>query len=116
MDMNYTAPELKSILAEAEVAAHNAAMTYFTKTLGGKDSYPCGFAWVEIHGVKGNTKLGRAMKAAGIRQSSYSKVFEVSNMSGLNVQNVSVKEEAAGAASAVLSKYGFRAYPCSRLD
>ena len=85
------------------------------KTLQGKDNYPCGFAWVNIHGVKGNTKLGRNMKAAGIKQ-DYTKAFQIYNPGGVSVQNVDVKEAGAEAAAEVFTQYGFKAYAGSRLD
>jgi hypothetical protein len=66
--MQYTVQQLKDIVAEACREAQTAADLYFQTKLNGQDAYACGFAWVNIYGVKGNTKLGRAMKAAGIRQ------------------------------------------------
>jgi hypothetical protein len=113
--MNYTVQELKNILAEACSEATQAADLYFQTRLNGRDQYACGFAWVNIYGVKGNTKLGRAMKAAGIRQ-DYTKAFQIWNPSGHNCQNVDTKEAGAEAAAKVFQKYGFQAYAGSRLD
>lgn len=113
--MNYTVQQLKDIVAEACMAARDAADLYFQTKLNGQDAYACGFAWVNIHGVKGNTKLGRAMKEAGIRQ-DYTKAFQLWNPSGHNCQNVDTKEVGAEAAARVLQKYGFQAYAGSRLD
>lgn len=113
--MDYTEQQVKDIVAEACAAATDAAHLYFQTKLNGQDQYACGFAWVNIHGVKGNTKLGRTLKAAGIRQ-DYSKTFQIWNPSGHPAQNVDVKEEGARAAAAVFKKYGFEAYAGSRLD
>ena len=113
--MQYTVQELKNILAEACSEATTAADLYFQTKLNGQDAYACGFAWVNIYGVKGNTKLGRAMKAAGIRQ-DYTKAFQIWNPSGHNCQNVDTKEAGARAAADVFKKYGFEAYAGSRLD
>jgi hypothetical protein len=113
--MNYTVQELKNILAEACTAATTAADLYFQTKLNGQDAYACGFAWVNIYGIKGNTKLGRALKEAGIRQ-DYSKAFSIWNPSGHNCQNVDTKEAGAEAAADVFRKYGFDAYAGSRLD
>jgi len=113
--MQYTVEQVKNIVAEACTAATEAATLYFQTRLGGRDQYACGFAWVNIHGVKGNTKLGKTLKAAGIRQ-DYTKAFQLWNPSGLPVQNVDCKEVGAEAAAQVLQKYGFEAYAGSRLD
>jgi hypothetical protein len=113
--MEYTVQEIKDIVAEACQAAQTEAELFFQTKLGGRDQYACGFAWVNILGIKGNTKLGRAMKQAGVRQ-DYTKAFQIWNPSGLPVQNVDCKEVGAEAAAKVLQKYGFTAYAGSRLD
>ena len=115
MNLEYDVNELKTIVAQAKKAAYEAASDYFKEKLDGKDNYPCGFAWVNIHGIKGNTKLGRAMKQAGVKQ-DYTKAFQIYNPSGVNVQNVDVKEAGAEAAADVFTRYGFKAYAGSRLD
>jgi hypothetical protein len=113
--MEYTVEQIKDIVAEAKAEARKAADEFFQTRLGGQDRYSCGFAWVNILGVKGNTKLGRAMKAAGIRQ-DYSKAFSIWNPSEHPCQNIDTKEAGALAAQKVFEKYGFRAYAGSRLD
>lgn len=113
--MQYTVEQVKAIVAEATQAATEAATLYFHTKLNSQDQYACGFAWVNIHGIKGNTKLGRVLKAAGIRQ-DYTKAFQLWNPSGLPVQNVDCKEVGAEACAKVLQKYGFEAYAGSRLD
>ena len=116
-DLNdYTVLDLECILAEAEQAARDAASKFFTETLNGKDGFPCGFAWVEILGVKGNTKLGRRLKQAGVKLDSYSKCFKIWNPSKFPAQNVDTLEQGALAAADVLKKYGFKAYSSSRWD
>jgi hypothetical protein len=113
--MEYTVEQIKDIVAEAKAEARRAANEFFQTRLGGQDRYSCGFAWVNILGVKGNTKLGRAMKAAGIRQ-DYSKAFSIWNPSEHPCQNIDTKEAGALAAQKVFEKYGFQAYAGSRLD
>ena len=113
--MNYTKEQIIAIVAEAKAEAKKAADEFFQTKLGGQDQYACGFAWVNIYGIKGNTKLGRAMKAAGIRQ-DYSKAFSIWNPSEHNCQNIDTKEAGACAAQKVFEKYGFTAYAGSRLD
>ena len=43
---------LDKILDDASVAASMASMKYFNDTLGGADTFPCGFAWVNVYGIK----------------------------------------------------------------
>ena len=113
--MNATPETIETILNEARQAAQAASLGFFKEQLGGKDNYPCGFAWVEIYGVKGNTKLGRKLKELGAHP-NYGGGLRLSNPGGVNVQNVDVKEAGATAAANVLTKYGLRAYSNSRLD
>ena len=109
-------PEMvPSIVAEAQQAAQDAAAKFFQERLGGKDQYACGFAWVEIYGIKGNTKLGKALAAQGIRK-SYSGGLQMWNPSKFPCQNVDTLEAGADAAAKVFKKYGFTAYAGSRLD
>ncbi len=68
MQKQYTVEEIQTILTQAKISAQNASQKYLDERLGGEDNFPCGFAWVNIYGIKGNTKMGRAMKAAGIEK------------------------------------------------
>jgi hypothetical protein len=115
MTITATPEQIPAIVAEAESAAHAAADQYFRQELGGRDQFACGFAWVKIYGVKGNTKLGKALKATGIRP-SYSGGLEMWNPSKFGCQNVDTLEAGARAAAGVFEKYGFEAYAGSRLD
>ena len=109
-------PEMiPQIVAEAEQAAQAAASKFYYEKLGGQDRFACGFAWVEIYGIKGNTKLGKALAAQGIRK-SYTGGLQMWNPSKFACQNVDTKEAGAEAAAAVFKKYGFTAYAGSRLD
>jgi hypothetical protein len=113
--MNYTKEQITAIIVEAEKEAKQAATKYFQEKLGGVDQYACGFAWVDIFGVKGNTKLGRAMTAAGLRK-NYSGSWQIWNPSNLYVQNIDTLEAGAEAAAKVFERYGFKAFAGSRLD
>jgi hypothetical protein len=70
--------QVNTIVNEAKQAAREAAEKFFQEKLGGKDQYSCGFAWVDIYGIKGNTRLGKAFKAAGIRK-SYTGSYQIWN-------------------------------------
>ncbi len=115
MSANYTQEQVNEIVREAQEAARKAALDFFQTRLGGRDQYACGFAWVNIYKVKGNTKLGKMLKAAGVRQ-DYTKAFQIWNPSGMPVQNVDTLEAGAEAAANVFQKYGFEAYAGSRVD
>jgi len=119
----YTVEDLRNILAEACDAARKAADTFFHDVMNGQDSGACGFAWVNIYlddgkygtKIKASTKLGKNMKAAGIR-TDWQRVFQVWNPSGYPVQNIDTLEAGAQAAAEVFKRYGFAAYAGSRLD
>ena len=113
--MNYTQEQVNAIVREAKQAANEAATEYFHTRLNGQDQFACGFAWVNIWKVKGNTKLGKMLKAAGVSQ-DYTRAFQIWNPSGLGVQNVDCKEVGADAAARVFKQYGFDATSGSRLD
>ena len=114
--MNYTQEQVNEIVAEANSAAYKAAMEFFYDKLGGKDQYACGFAWVNIYGIKGNTKIGKAFIANGIRKNYNGSAYEMWNPANIGCQNIDTKEAGARAAAEVFRRYGFEAYPNSRLD
>ena len=112
--MNYTVNEIKAIIAEATQAGRNAAADAYERN-GNTDWDACGFAWVNIWGVKGNTKLGKALKAAGIQQ-DYTRAFSIWGGQFYSGQSISIKEAACSAARDVFKRYGFDATVGSRLD
>lgn len=113
VDINsYTVEYLEQLLQAACSAAEEAALQFIAQH--GEQGY-CGFAWVNIHGVKGNTRLGRNMKAAGYSK-DYSGAYSIWNPSGLGTQCMSTKEAGADAAAAVFKAAGFTAYAGGRAD
>ena len=117
----YTVEDLKTIMQEAKTAAAIAAQSFLddwnASTGGNQYGEPmyCGFAWVNIYGVKGNTKLGRAMKTAGYTK-DYTGAYQIYNPAGYGGQSMDVKEAGARAAAQVFENYGFTAYPGGRAD
>jgi hypothetical protein len=111
----YSQEQINQIVAEAKAEAFRAADEYFKKELGGRDQFSCGFAWTDIFGIKGNTKIGRYLKAAGLRK-SYTGSLQIWNPANYGCQNIDTLEAGAEAAARVFEKYGFRAYAGSRLD
>ena len=107
-----TQEQVNEIVAEAFAEANKAAREALAR-YGDRDA--CGFAWTNIYGVKGNTRLGKMLKAAGVRQ-DYTKAFQLWNPAGVGVQSVGILEAGAQAAADVFRKYGFEAYAGSRMD
>ena len=111
----YSVEDLQVIVERAKAAAYAAAEqhenTYYPNGAWGA----CGFAWVSIYGVKGNTKIGRRLKCAGVDQ-AWDKSFQIWNPSKYPTQNVDTLEAGAQAAARVLQGYGIDAYAGSRLD
>ena len=117
----YTVEDLKTIMQEAKTAAATAAQSFLddwnASTGGNQYGEPmyCGFAWVNIYKIKGNTKLGRAMKQAGYTK-DYTGAYQIYNPAGYGGQSMDVKEAGARAAAQVFENYGFTAYPGGRAD
>ena len=117
----YTVEDLKSIMQDAKNAANIAAQSFLddwnASTGGNQYGEPmyCGFAWVNIYNVKGNTRLGRAMKAAGYTK-DYTGAYQIYNPAGYGGQSMDVKEAGARAAAKVFTNYGFTAYAGGRAD
>ncbi len=108
----YSVADVEAIKAEALQAAQDAAQAYVDKY--GEQFY-CGFAWLTIHGIKGNMRAGKTLKAAGIEQ-AWDKSYQIWNPSGLGTQCMSTKEAGAEAAARVFTAAGFKCYAGSRAD
>jgi len=113
MNNDMTQAQVEAILNEAHSAAEREVNALSAKH--GDCWGACGFSWVHIHGVKGNSKLGRKLKAAEVRQ-DYTRTFQVWNPGGYGGQNIEIKEAGAQAYAKVLKSYGFTAYAGSRMD
>ena len=109
---DYTVEDIKNIVALAKAEAYGAAMTHIEQY--GEQAY-CGFAWVNIWNIKGNTKLGKRMKQAGLDK-DYTGAYSIWNPSTLGTQCMSTKEAGARACASVFKKYGFECSAGSRAD
>ena len=109
---DYTVEDLQAIKAAALQHASDAAIAHLEQY--GEHAY-CGFAWINIYDIKGNTKLGKRMKAAGFTK-DYSGAYSIWNPSGLGTQCMSTKEAGARAAAKVFTAAGFTCYAGSRAD
>jgi hypothetical protein len=98
---------------EAAIQARTAAKDFFQKH-GDRDA--CGFAWVNVWGVRSNSRLGKTLQSFGFRK-SYDGSLQLWNPSGAATQSVSILEAGAEAYAKVLTdKLGVKAYAGSRLD
>lgn len=115
-ERNLLAVSVRDAVAIAKEDAYKAAQKFFQERLGGRDQYACGFAWVNVYGVKGNTKLGRELIKNGFRK-AYGGGLQLWNPSQFGCQNVDTLEAGAEAAARVLKeRLGVEAYAGSRLD
>jgi len=111
----YTKDEVETIVAEAAHAARAAADTFFHDVMDGQDQGACGFAWVNIYDIKGNTRVGKYLAACDVTK-AYGGGLRMWNPSRYPVQNIDTLEVGARAAAEVFQHYGFTAYAGSRLD
>ena len=99
---------------EAGIQARTAAKAFHAKH-GDRDA--CGFAWVDVYGVRSNSKVGKWLPAAGFRK-SYTGSLQLWNPSGFPTQSISILEAGAEAyAEVIKQKLGLdKVYAGSRLD
>ena len=109
---DYTVSDLVMIKEAALQHARDAGEAHIKQY--GEHAY-CGFAWVNIWDIKGNTKLGKRMKAAGFEK-DYTGAYSIWNPSGLGTQCMSTKEAGARAAADVYKAAGFKCSAGSRAD
>ena len=107
--------DVANVVMLGKASADVAASTYLDVYLGGKDNFPCGFAWVTAK-VKGSTKMGKALMANGFRK-AHGGGLQMWNPSGLPVQNVDCKLAGAEAMASMLrEKLGIEVFAESRWD
>jgi hypothetical protein len=82
--------------------------------IGERDA--CGFAWVDVYGVRSNSRQGKALIDAGFSKSWKSGVLQMWNPGQLGTQSISVKEAGAEALATYLTALGLKAYAGSRMD
>ena len=109
----FNAELVQAACNEAAIQARTAAKAFYAKH-GDRDA--CGFAWVDVYGVRSNSRLGKTLQSFGFRK-SYTGSLQLWSPCGSATQSISIKEEGAIAYAKVLTeKLGVRAYAGSRLD
>jgi len=106
--------QVELVLQEARQAAMMAANNYMITN--GESSY-CGFAWVDVYGVRSNSKLGKLLAKYGFQRRWDGKALQVWNPSQCGTQSMDVKSVGAVAYAKIISdKLGLRAYAGDRPD
>ena len=110
----FNAEAVQDALNEAGMAARIAAKAFYDKH-GDRDA--CGFAWVNIYGVRSNSRLGKTLQSYGFRK-DYTGSLQLWNPSKAGTQSISILEAGAEAYAQVLrDKLGLdKVYAGSRLD
>jgi hypothetical protein len=115
--MNAKDFNLDAVQDACNEAAHQArtAAKAFLQKHGDRDC--CGFAWVNVYGVRSNSKLGKALQAAGFSK-SYTGGLQLWNPSKFPTQSLNILEAGAEAYAQVLrDKLGLdKVYAGSRMD
>jgi hypothetical protein len=63
------ATQVEQAHIKAMAAAQMAAKAFADKHMNGQDGGACGFSWVDVYGVRSNSKLGQALKQVGFSKS-----------------------------------------------
>lgn len=107
--------DAKDFLAVHTKATQNAKQKAdeFYRMHGDRDV--CGFAWVEVKGVRSNSKLGKALQEQGFRK-GVNRNLTLWNPAKVGVQSMSVIEAGAEGYAEVLRGVGLDAYMMSRID
>jgi hypothetical protein len=110
----FNAAAVQAACEEASLAARKAAADFYNKH-GDRDA--CGFAWVNVWGVRSNSRLGKTLQSYGFRK-DYTGSLQLWNPSKAGTQSISILEAGAEAYAQVLrDKLGLdKVYAGSRLD
>lgn len=82
----------------------------------GEPELACGFAWVNIYGVRKSSEVGKRLEKLGYEWSHYDNAYSIWKPADYNGQCVMIHEAGADAYAKVLKKAGIKAVSNSRLD
>jgi hypothetical protein len=109
----YNAELVQAACNAAAMAARTASKAHYDQH-GDRDA--CGFAWVNVWGIRSNSRLGKTLQSYGFRK-DYTGSLQLWNPSGAATQSVSILEAGAEAYARVITEQlGIKAYAGSRLD
>ena len=114
--------DVSFVISEAQYAGEQAMQEIIPKPMVVQDgatryvvpSGVCGFATVNVYGVRANSKLGKELTKYGFYKNSYERCLQHSVHRG--GQSMELKEAYADAFAKVLRNYGLDAYSASRMD
>lgn len=107
--------EVESIIKHAQTEANRFCKAYLEQHLGGKDTYPCGFAWVNIKPARG--QFVKILKKMGLgSKDDYEGGWTVRNPGEYPGQNMDAKKAGADAFARILREHGLKAYAAERMD
>lgn len=111
-----TVTDVATAHTQALAAANTAAQQFASQHFDGGDGGACGFSWVDVYGVRSNSKLGKALQAVGFSK-SYTGSLQLWNK-WWRGQSVDAGEAGAQAYAEVLrEELGLdKVYAGSRLD
>ena len=107
----------KTAYYSAEACAMDATKQAITETVekyGEADIGPCGHAWVELPGIRKNSKIGQWLEQMGHKK--HGDRFTIWKPGGFNGQALHILEAGAKVFSETLQYHGFLATFSSRLD
>jgi hypothetical protein len=112
--VTFDAGAVQTACVLATLEAKKAAKAFYDQ-YGDRDA--CGFAWVDVYGVRSNSRLGKTLQSFGFRK-SYTGSLQLWNPSKAGVQSISILEAGAEAYAKVLKEQlGLeKVYAGSRMD
>ena len=116
LKVKYENINLKEMHDWAMKVANQSVDKELLKYPNGEPELACGFAWVNVRGVRQNSKLGKQFEELGYSWDFYFKSYSLWNTSNYNGQCIMIKEASANAYATVMSKAGYKASSGSRLD
>lgn len=113
---NFETIKVQMAHIKAMDAAQKAAKAFSDKHFNGSDGGACGFSWVDVYGVRSNSKMGKALQTVGFSK-SYTGSLQLWNK-WWHGQSVDAGEHGATAYAMVMKEeLGLdRCYSGSRLD
>lgn len=116
MTITFDSLKVEIVHARALAEARKASQEFADKHFDGRDGGPCGFSWVDVYGVRSNSKLGKALQEVGFRK-SYTGSLQMWNK-WFHGQSVDAGDQGAQAYAKIFKEeMGLdRVYAGSRLD
>ena len=118
IEETYEKIDLHQMYDFAKRKANQQAQKELDKYPDGEPEFSCGFAWVNVGGLRKNSKLVKKFQEIGFRWDDYKKCLRMSsyNIIDYNGQCIMVKEAGCEAFVDVCREYGLNIRADSKLD